>query len=244
MFIFMLTYTFHALCMEQNTSNATHNQLLIQFVKRGEPKMVKNILEQGADSNTIDYSCKPPKSVLHIAIDSYWIDITKILLKHGASANAINEYKETALHRACIKGSPGIVQLLLEHGANINALTHDNNTALHCYCQHAGQHPHPHRVIIKALLLEGLSIDTCNNKLELPIAIACSNNNLSLVEVLIENGAMANESCISSTQNKNIKALCKAHLYPAVEKQYYLENCLKITVLFAGLLCASTCTIL
>ena len=49
------------------------------------------------------------------------IDIVRILLEHGADADAHNKFGLTVLTSASYKGHTEIVQILLEYGANVDA---------------------------------------------------------------------------------------------------------------------------
>ena len=59
-------------------------------------------------------------------------EIIRVLLEHGADANALGGSQSTPLHLALsIKAGPEIVRQLIEHGADINARDRNHSTPLH-----------------------------------------------------------------------------------------------------------------
>ncbi len=56
--------------------------------------------------------------------------MTRLLLDWGADANARDEYNQTPLMCASLKGHKEIVRLLLDRGADVNVKTRSARTAL------------------------------------------------------------------------------------------------------------------
>ena len=42
-------------------------------------------------------------------------------LHHGAGVDAVNNAKQTSLHKACVNGHEAVAQLLLQRGADVDA---------------------------------------------------------------------------------------------------------------------------
>jgi len=80
-----------------------------QVVHHYNDKVVKLLLENGADPNMVDSSMVDSRGVVH---------------SRGI----------TPLHCAAEKGQATIVQLLLDYGANVNAQNYDGTTPLYCAC--------------------------------------------------------------------------------------------------------------
>jgi ankyrin repeat protein len=57
------------------------------------------------------------------------VETARLLIQHGADANAMDENNKTALHLASAEGCAEIVQLLIQHGADVN--TRDKRPPLH-----------------------------------------------------------------------------------------------------------------
>ncbi|KAI0265758.1 ankyrin repeat protein, partial [Russula aff. rugulosa BPL654] len=57
--------------------------------------------------------------------------VVRLLLEHGADANALDVDNRTALHRVSELGRVGAARVLLEHGADVNARDVKNATPLH-----------------------------------------------------------------------------------------------------------------
>ncbi|KAM3129045.1 hypothetical protein pb186bvf_018823 [Paramecium bursaria] len=75
---------------------------------------------------------------LHYSCQNTNYDMTLMLLKNEADCEASNQYGQTALIIAAIKGCDAIVSLLLTIGSDLNHQDNEMNTALHhaCILQH------------------------------------------------------------------------------------------------------------
>jgi len=58
------------------------------------------------------------------------VEVTKILLEHGARLDICNKDGETPLLRCICSGNVAVVQLLFEHGASLNVSNVNGETAL------------------------------------------------------------------------------------------------------------------
>ena len=97
-------------------------------------RVAQLLLERGVDVNVLD---KVHDSPIHSA--SYYgkLEITRVLLDHGAKANAENDRGETPLHQVSqgeyesqVDGVR-IAQLLLDRGVDVNAQDKNGATPLH-----------------------------------------------------------------------------------------------------------------
>ena len=73
--------------------------------------------------------------MLHSAALSGNTDTVKLLLKEGASVQAINIHSNSALHLAAQNGHTDIVELLLKEGASITAMGINDLTPLQLAAQ-------------------------------------------------------------------------------------------------------------
>jgi hypothetical protein len=71
------------------------------------------------------------RTPLHFASQSGYLDSARLLLDHGADANAVDSNHVTPIHLASQHGHLEIVKLLLLRGANHDSRDKDAQTALH-----------------------------------------------------------------------------------------------------------------
>ena len=83
----------------------------------GEPGLVSELIENGADLNLHDVNGETP---LHFAAREYRTEEAKLLLAHGAIADAQDEHGNTPLWRAVFysKDRGEMIALLLAAGAD------------------------------------------------------------------------------------------------------------------------------
>lgn len=97
----------------------------------GNPKFVKELLDQGANVNITNYK---GQTALHCAAKAGFIEPVRILLDYGANVNAKDREGDTPLHAACrstIKNHERlqkVIDLLIEGGANLQALNEKGRT--------------------------------------------------------------------------------------------------------------------
>ncbi len=96
------------------------NTALIFASSRGFEKIVKKLIEKGADVNAVGGMRKT--ALIWASIQGYY-KIAKILVENGANVNMRALYGETALLYAAKNGHFKIAKLLVERGANVNVET-------------------------------------------------------------------------------------------------------------------------
>ena len=112
---------------DEITTKESKNSALVFFARRGDEKIVKLLLDNGANVNKLDIDANTP---LVLASYSDNKGIVKILLDYKANPNIPNMYGETPLIIATILKNDNIVKDLLEAGADVNKKDSIGSTSL------------------------------------------------------------------------------------------------------------------
>ena len=156
------------------------------------------------------------QTAMHIAARKGLVKICKVLLKHGAKVDALNNLQMTPLHYAAMKCHDKMCQLLLKHGAKVNALnirqwTPLQNAALNDHdkvCQLLLEHGakvnaldeyesspmheaarHGCDKVCQLLLKHGAKVNALNDNQETPLHFAVINGHYKVCQLLLEHGA-------------------------------------------------------
>src|SRR5262249_33138859 len=87
-------------------------------VAKGHSKIVKLLLDRGADPNLREEGIAPRGHALYAAVSGGQYDLAKLLLDHGANPNAPVESSADALSIAINNSDEKLVELLCSHGAS------------------------------------------------------------------------------------------------------------------------------
>jgi len=147
-------------------------------IKRDHPAMMKGVLAQGFDPNTVD-ELGSPGVVFALRIESYeaaavLIDSPKLLV------NAANPQGETALMMACLRGQQALAARLLQRGADLNR---DGWSPLHYAA--AGE---DERMVVW-LLQRGAAVNATAPNGNTPLMMAAQTGASASVEILLAKGA-------------------------------------------------------
>lgn len=114
-------------------------QPLITAIKKADIDEVRRLLDSGVSPNSIasvpanspdpEASSECSHTALMSAAGEGNLEITRLLLDHGADINAYAFWGQTALLEAAVDGHPDVVKLLIARGADVNA-DDDGATAL------------------------------------------------------------------------------------------------------------------
>lgn len=120
-----------ALAEGANVASEYHGQTPLETAsKRGQVRMVRLLLDHGADVNSIQVDGKTPlmlaaKSVMASHYGGSYAEVVELLLEKGSNVHVRDEDGNTALHWAVASDSEidrtAMVKLLLDKGADVNA---------------------------------------------------------------------------------------------------------------------------
>ncbi|KAL9608169.1 MAG: hypothetical protein Q9167_006989 [Letrouitia subvulpina] len=159
-----------------SVSMSQEDQAVFRFVGKGEKKIVKGLLDCGANVNMTDARGETP---LFRAVQRGESSMVKLLSSYGANAD-VSFQGETALYRAVARGDSSVVKLLVKGVKNANAMS-KGETPLFKACSRGDSS------IVK-LLMEHPDIDVnvTNPDGYTPLYKACSRGDSSIVKLLLE----------------------------------------------------------
>jgi ankyrin repeat protein len=213
------------------------NTPLIQACLHNNYKMVKLLIEHGADVNIMNLDGNTP--LMEACIHNNY-KMVKLLIEHGVDVNAKDKCQETALMRACKHRNYKSVKFLIKNGANIKTTNHLGETPLGVACFRGNskiakllldngadiglnvlEDAYYYTWGIEKLLFKyGVDVNTRDKYQETALMRACKHRNYKSVKFLIKNGADVNlqdkygETALSKakiTGHKKIIAFLKAN---------------------------------
>lgn len=161
------------------SKNAYYIYLLNIAAKHGHLKIAQLFLEKDTSAKT-DHSLGT--TLGHAAFNGQ-VEIVKLLIKHNADLNHINENGGSPIYVAAQNGHVKVVELLLNNGVNVNwALKNAGATSLFIAAQNG------HAEVVRLLLAKG-----ANNQRRLegdtPFHIALQIGQLEVLKVFIEHNS-------------------------------------------------------
>ena len=170
----------------------------------GKIEDVKQYLDAGGDVNAKDkYSAAP----LHYAAYNGNKEIVELLISNGADLNTSDIEAITPLHLSAKASDFEISQLLISSGANVNALTVKSISPLY----EATAAESINAELVKLLIDNKANINAKSKGGVTPLISALFSAEVTVVQILIENGAELNEVILSGP-SKNRTALDMALL--------------------------------
>ncbi|XP_056878841.1 ankyrin repeat and SOCS box protein 13-like isoform X1 [Takifugu flavidus] len=184
---------------------------------QGHAAQLQDLIQSGASVNMVAVDSITP---LHEACVRGQAECVQLLLEAGAQVDARNVDGSTPLCDACSAGSLECVKLLLEHGAKANtALTSRTASPLHEACMGgelgsmlASAVPHVESYMalfcllclgnadcVKLLIAVDAGLEAYDLYYGTPLHVACANDDINCVKVLLNAGAKVNAARLHET---------------------------------------------
>ncbi|KAK6496744.1 hypothetical protein TWF481_001732 [Arthrobotrys musiformis] len=136
--------------------NQDGRTLLMEAMYRGKFKMVRLLLEKGAD---ITATGSDGQTMLAYAVSSGNEDLVRFLLDNGSNIEAADREGKTPLFYAVSSGNEDLVRFLLDSGSNIEAADREGKTPLF-YAVYANRYsPRDNEAVLRLLLGRGADIE-------------------------------------------------------------------------------------
>ena len=139
------------------------------------------IVEHSQDVNSRGFS--DDETPLHVTVRRGHVELTQILLEHGADREARDKDDWSPLERATSIEHVELIRVLVEHGANVNARDPRGCTSLYL----ASGRGNP--AVIRTLLKHGADVKAQNSEYQTPLHGATVKE---VAQILLEHGADAN----------------------------------------------------
>jgi ankyrin repeat protein len=168
--------------VEVDLRNSKDQTALHEMASGGDPKILKTLLQNGADPNAKDFCLFTP---LHMTTTGWEgsVDIARTLIRHGADLNARDINHDTPLHNGAYWGNVRICKLVLEYGADVNVRNQVGETPLHYAAAYGG----PDTCYL--LLQWEADVNACDNESNTPLRFAIQSRDIEAVIVLLVHGA-------------------------------------------------------
>jgi uncharacterized protein len=163
------------------SATALADSRLADLIEAGRVAAAIELIEAGVDVNAAQRDGTTP---LHWAAYRVDVDLTRLLLTHGAQADVANRFRATPLGEAVKAAQPAIVELLLEAGADPDAPNQDGQTAL-MLAARAGSID-----VARRLLAHGADVNAREGwREQTALMWAADGAHAELVRLLIDHGA-------------------------------------------------------
>ena len=195
---------------------------LYQSASLGSNRMLELLLDRGANierTNTVG------STALMIAVQLGHIGAVKLLLRRGANVNHVKKKDvSTPLVMATSFGHPTIAKILIDAGANLDHAEEDGWTPLFISVTRG------YARCAQLLIDAGASIDKASTDTHRhgggfsPLAACCMQGNVSMVELLLQNGANGNHETMQGCTPTSIAIWGQASDFMNISMSTFKQN--------------------
>ena len=157
------------------------NSPLHVAVHEGNTGQVSALLQ--TRSAPVDFETLDGQTPLHFAATLGRLEVARVLVRHGASLEARDQFDCTALH--CAAPHAAVVEMLLEAGARTSVANAHGDQPLHA-AAYAGD-----AAALRLLIKADVDVATTGHNGTTALAVAAVRGNLNAVRYLIEQGGAA-----------------------------------------------------
>ena len=171
-----------------NCRNSRNDTPLMVALRYKRWPTAQFLLDNGAHANVQPNNLRV--TPLHLALEHGASEsLVRLLLAHGADANARDMAQRTPLHVALEHGAnESLIRLLIDNGAHANVQSNNLQTPLHLALEHGANES-----LIRLLIDNGAHANVQSNNLQPPLHLALEHGaNESLIRLLLAHGADAN----------------------------------------------------
>jgi ankyrin repeat protein len=192
-----------AIAESKNSTN--YDLLLREAFEKKDPAILKVSLENGAGTNIKGLY---GGNMFHLLEDlTASEDVISVLKSKGLSINEPDNYRNTPLHYAIIKGESIYARYLINNGANLNLKNQVDLSPLHLAVLLNN------KSVANDLIGKGANIDIAGNTGYTPLHIASEMNKVEIASDLLRNGANAT---IKTDQRLSSKQIAKIQKNTAI----------------------------
>ncbi|CAD8196387.1 unnamed protein product [Paramecium octaurelia] len=186
------------------------NEHLLDYAELGDAQSIETLLIPTIEYYLdVDTKGLDDWTALHFASNEGNLDIVNILLKHGATVDALTKFSRTPFFLTVMQNFIECANVLLQHNANINIQDKDGNTPLHIASQMGSTD-------MIAFLLEKKADPNIRNSFNQNcIQICCDANSL---QIYIKYGYVHNEESYERTIIPGTNFLLRNSRYDHVMK--------------------------
>ena len=159
-----------------NAANKYGDTPLIEAAKRANKKLIKLLISKGANVHAQGTFLN---TALHWAAENGYESIVQLLIDSGAHLHCRNRSGRIPVELAMNAGRKGIVELFAKRGADVT---------IHM-AAFAGQFDK-----VKEFIESGIDVNSRDDKGRTSLLLACHNDNINIVNLLLTHGAKVNTS--------------------------------------------------
>ena len=164
--------------------HAANDPKLVDAAKREDLTAVRNLLQAGADPNSI---APDGSTALHWAVHRNNPAILDVLLTAGAKPDMVTRYRIAPLTLAAENGNASIMERLLSAGASPDSISEENQTVLMTAARNGNADA------VRLLLRRGAKVNAAESfRGQTALMFAAGEGNTAAVELLLDAGAELN----------------------------------------------------